>query len=168
MEVSLRAAKSNPHESTAFSVPKPRSMQSRFILMEGGTVLLAVFLMAGALILSEMIRSQFSSGVQRLHKQIALQSQIHNAFDGTVLAFWKFHGSGDPHLLEEYRDSSGELRMLTKQDLDTAVAGPDQQEAENLLVAEVLGNTGAKVVTLEDSTRLDTVLKARLTRCSAI
>jgi signal transduction histidine kinase len=136
MEVFLPAAKTNSRENTTFSVPKPRSMQSRFILMEGATVLLALFLMAGALILSVMIRSQFSSGVQGLHKQIALQSRIHGAFDAAVLAFWRYHESGDPHLLKEYRESSAELRTLTKQDLDTAVAEADQQQAENLTELE--------------------------------
>ncbi len=111
-------------------------MQSRFILMEGATVLLALFLMVGALILSVLIRSQFSSGVEGLHQQIALHSRIHTAFDGTVLAFWRYHGSSDPHLLAEYRDSSAELRALTKQDLDTAVTETDQQEAENLTQLE--------------------------------
>lgn len=111
-------------------------MQSRFILMEGATVLLALLLMVGALILSALIRSQFSSGVERLHEQIALQSRIHGAFDGTVLAFWRYHGSSDPHLLAEYRDSSAELRALTKQDLATAVSEADQQQAENLTELE--------------------------------
>jgi hypothetical protein len=80
------------------------------------TVLLALFLMSGALVPSVLIRSQFSSGVETLHKQIALQVRIHDAFDATVLTFWRTDGSSDARLLEAYRRSSAELRALTKQD----------------------------------------------------
>ncbi|MGB7226800.1 MAG: ATP-binding protein [Candidatus Acidiferrales bacterium] len=111
-------------------------MQSRFILMEGATVLLALFLMAGALILSVMIRSQFSSGVQGLHKQIALQSQIRTAFDATVLTFWRTDGSSDARLLAAYRNSSTELRILTKQNREIALSDADGQQADNLTDVE--------------------------------
>ncbi|MGB6482903.1 MAG: hybrid sensor histidine kinase/response regulator [Candidatus Acidiferrales bacterium] len=111
-------------------------MQSRFILMEGATVLLALFLMVGALILSVLIRSQFSSGVEGLHEQIALQSRIRTAFDATVLTFWRTDGSSDAHLLAAYRASSAELRTLTKQGRDIAVTEADQQEADNLIELE--------------------------------
>jgi signal transduction histidine kinase len=130
------AAERNAGEKAAFSVPKPRSMQSRFILMQGATVLLALLLMAGALVLSVLIRSQFSSGVETLHKQIALQVRIHDAFDSTVLTFWRTDGSNDPRLLAAYRASSAELRELTNQDRDTAISESDQQEADNLTDVE--------------------------------
>ncbi|MGB6875674.1 MAG: hybrid sensor histidine kinase/response regulator [Candidatus Acidiferrales bacterium] len=111
-------------------------MQSRFILMEGATVLLALFLMVGALILSVLIRSQFSSGVEGLQEQIALHSRIRTAFDATVLTFWRTDGSSDAHLLAAYRASSAELRTLTKQGRDIAVTEADQQEADNLIELE--------------------------------
>lgn len=104
--------------------------------MQGATVLLALFLMAGALVLSVLIRSQFSSGVETLHKQIALQVRIHDAFDSTVLTFWRTDGSNDPRLLAAYRASSAELRELTRQDRDTAISESDQQEADNLTDVE--------------------------------
>lgn len=120
-------------ENAPFSIPKPRSIQSRFILMEGATVLLALLLMIGALILSVLIGSQFSTGVEGLHKQIALHSRIRTAFDATVLAFWRTDGSIDPHLLAAYRDSSAALRALTKEDRDIAVTEADRQEADHLV-----------------------------------
>jgi signal transduction histidine kinase len=173
MEAFPPASEPSSREVATFSVPKPRSMQSRFILMEGATVLLALLLMVGALILSALIRSQFSSGVEGLRQQIALQSQIHTAFDGTVLAFWRYHGSSDPHLLAEYRDSSVELRALTKQDLDTAVAAADQQQAENLTGLEnaFLDLTDSVVAELPDhkegEAELNEIPKRELTVRSA-
>lgn len=119
-------------EKQAFSVPKPRSMQSRFILMQGATVLLALFLMTGALILSVLIRSEFTSGVETLHKQIALQVRIHDAFDATVLAFWRTDGSSDLRLLQAYRASSSELRSLTRENRKTAISESDRQQSDRL------------------------------------
>lgn len=112
------------------SIPKPRSIQSRFILMEGATVLLAVVLMAGALLLSVLIRSQFSLGVQRLHQQIALQLRIQSAFDQTTLSFWRYQGSDDA-ALAEYKNSSAELRKLTKQSLNATGSPGNLQKAED-------------------------------------
>lgn len=123
-------------ENAVFSVPKPRSMQTRFILMEGATVLLALFLMVGALILSVLIRSQFASGVEGLHEQIALHSRIRAAFDATVLTFWKTEGSSDPQLLAAYREASSELRQLTKQGRDMAITEASQHEPDNLVDLE--------------------------------
>lgn len=118
------------------SIPKPRSLQSRFILMEAGTVLLALFLMTGALVLSVLIRSQFSSGVQDLHQQIALHSKIHEAFDGTVLAFWRYRDSNDPALLQQYRTYSSELRQLVQQNSEASITDADQKDAKNLTQLE--------------------------------
>jgi signal transduction histidine kinase/CheY-like chemotaxis protein len=111
-------------------------MQSRFILMEGATVLLALMLMVGALILSVMIRSQFSSGVEGLHQEIALHSRIHTAFDKTVLAFWTCEGANDPNLTAEYKDASAELRELTKESLGGPASEPDRRDATTLADAE--------------------------------
>ncbi len=168
MEVFPPASEPSSREIATFSVAKPRSMQSRFILMEGATVLLALLLMVGALILSALIRSQFSSGVEGLRQQIALHSRIHTAFDGTVLAFWRYHGSSDPHLLADYRDSSVELRALTKQDLDTSLAEAGQQQAENLTELEnaFLDLTDHVIVEprdqKEDEVEVDEILKHEL------
>ena len=118
------------------SIPKPRSIQSRFILMEGGTVLLALVLMVGALILSVLIRSQFSSGVEGLHQQIALQSRTHAAFDQVVLKFWRYQDSNDPTLLAEYQNSSAELRSLGKQSIEAAASPENRQKAQNLIDLE--------------------------------
>ncbi|MGC1107971.1 MAG: hybrid sensor histidine kinase/response regulator [Candidatus Acidiferrales bacterium] len=98
--------------------------------------MLALFLMAGALILSVLIRSEISSGVEGLHEQIALHSRIHTAFDGTVLAFWRTDGSSDARLLAAYRASSTGLRTLTKEGRDIAVTEGDRQEADNLVELE--------------------------------
>ncbi len=95
-------------------------MRSRFILMEGATVSLALFLMAAALGMSAAIRSQFSSGVQVLHQQIVLYTQLHDAFDSSVLSFWRYYGSNNAALLAEYRASDRRLRTLTKQSADSA------------------------------------------------
>lgn len=136
MPLSLIKTEPDATEKPAFSVPKPRSMQSRFILMQGATVLLALFLMTGALILSVLIRSQFASGVEALHKQIALQVRIHDAFDATVLAFWRTDGSSDPRLLKAYRASADTLRALTREDGETAISDTGRQEADRLSQAE--------------------------------
>lgn len=103
--------------------------------MEAATVLLALLLMAGALVLSVLIHSQFSSGVKDLQTQIALQSKIHEAFDGTVLGFWRYYGSNDPSLLQQYRNYSSELRELAKQNVETSTDA-DQQRARNLTQLE--------------------------------
>ncbi len=104
--------------------------------MEAATVLLALFLMSGALVLSVLIRSQFSSGVEDLHQQIALHSKIHEAFDGTVLAFWRYYDSKDPALLQQYGNYSIELRQFVKQNTETSITDADQQDAKNLAQLE--------------------------------
>ncbi len=136
MEVFPDTPERKPTGKGTTSVPKPCSLQSRFILMEAATVLLALFLMSGALILSVLIRSQFSSGVEGLHQQIALHSKIHEAFDGTVLAFWRYHDSNDPALLQQYRNYSSELRLFVKQNTESSITDADQQDAKNLMQLE--------------------------------
>lgn len=117
-------------------VSKPRSIQSRFILMEGGTVLCAVLLMTGALALSVLIRSQFDSGVKHLQRQIALNSRIHEAFDGTILSFWRYYGSNDANLLQQYRSHASGLRQLARLSDDTSNADEGQQSTKNLTQLE--------------------------------
>ena len=110
-------------------------MQSRFILMEGATVSLALLLMAAALGMSAAIRFQFSSGIQALHQQIVLHTQLHDAFDSSVLNFWRSYGSNNAVLLAEYRSSDRKLRALTKQSADFAPSEVQRDE-----VAELAGH----------------------------
>ena len=116
--------------------PKPRSLQSRFILMEGATVSLALLLMAGALGLNIAIRSQFTSGVEVLQQQIALQTQVHDAFDSTVLTFWRCYGSKDASLSVEYRHSVAQFRALTKEFVDGSASKPQRIEVAALAARE--------------------------------
>lgn len=132
MAASTPNTESNQAKAATFSVPKPRSMQSRFILMEGATVVLAIALMAIALTISIQIQSKFSLGVQSLQKQIDLHSQIHDAFDSTVLSFWRYLGSNNAQLLDVYKNSSAELRDLSRRGIDAALTQADHQDAENL------------------------------------
>lgn len=132
MAASTPNTESNQAKTATFSVPKPRSMQSRFILMEGATVVLAIALMAIALTISIQIQSKFSLGVQSLQKQIDLHSQIHDAFDSTVLSFWRYLGSNNAQLLDVYKNSSAELRDLSRRGIDAALTQADHQDAENL------------------------------------
>lgn len=111
-------------------------MQSRFILMEGATISLALLLVAAALGMSAAIRSQFSSGVQALHQQIVLHTQLHDAFDSSVLNFWRYYGSNNASLLAEYRASDRELRSLTKQSADSAPSGAQRDEVADLAANE--------------------------------
>ncbi len=111
-------------------------MQSRFILMEGATVSLALLLMAAALGMSAAIRSQFSSGVQALHQQIVLHTQLHDAFDSSVLNFWRSYASNNAGLLAEYRSSDRKLRALTKQSADFAPSEVQRDEVAELAAHE--------------------------------
>ncbi len=111
-------------------------MQSRFILMEGATVSLALLLMAAALGMSAAIRSQFSWGVQALHQQIVLHTQMHDAFDGSVLNFWRYYGSHNADLLAEYRSAGWRLRALTKQSADSAPSEAQRDEVAELAANE--------------------------------
>ena len=111
-------------------------MQSRFILMEGATVSLALLLMAAALGMSAAIRSQFSSGVQALHRQIVLHTQLHDAFDSSVLNFWRYYGSHNAALLAEYRSADRRLRALTKQSADSAPSEAQRDEVAELAARE--------------------------------
>ena len=107
-------------------------MQSRFILMEGATVSLALLLMAASLGMSAAIRSQFSSGVQALHQQIVLHTQLHDVFDSCVLNFWRSYSSNNAGLLAEYRSSDRELRVLTRQSVDSASSQAQRDEVAEL------------------------------------
>ena len=173
MEVFPRMPGRSARENASFSVPKPRSIQSRFILMEAATVLLALLLMAGALVLNVLIHSQFAAGVSELHEQIALHSKIHETFDGTVLSFWRYYSSNDPSLLQPYRNYSNELRQLAKKSIDTSVTNADQEHAKKLtqletamlaltdqIVAEVPNDKGNQATLAEIPERELTVRKA--------
>ncbi len=111
-------------------------MQSRFILMEGAPVSLALLLMAAALGMSAAIRSQFSSGIQALHQQIVLHTQLHDVFDSCVLNFWRSYGSNNAGLLAEYRSSDRKLRALTKQSADFAPSEVQRDEVAELAAHE--------------------------------
>ena len=104
--------------------------------MEGATVSLALLLMAGALGLNVAIRSQFTSGVEVLQQQIALQTQVHDAFDSTVLNFWRSYGSKDARLLVEYRHSVAQFRALTKEFADGSASKPQPMEVAALATRE--------------------------------
>jgi signal transduction histidine kinase len=139
---------------TSVAIPKPRSMQARFILMEAATVFSALLLMAGALTLSILIHSQFSADIGELHEQIALQSRIHSDFDTTVLTFWRYHSSNDAKVLAEYRASASELRVSTRQAFDSAANHTDKQEAQTLIDLEnaFLNLTDDGVVKIQNHT----------------
>jgi signal transduction histidine kinase/CheY-like chemotaxis protein len=111
-------------------------MQSRFILMEGVTVSLALLLMAAALGMSAAIRSRFSSGIHALHQQIVLHTRLHDAFDSCVLNFWRSYGSNNAGLLAEYRSSDSKLRALTKQSADFAPSEVQRDEVAELAAHE--------------------------------
>lgn len=104
--------------------------------MEGATVSLALLLMAAALGMSAAIRSQFSSGIQALHQQIVLHTQLHDAFDSSVLNFWRSYGSNNDGLLAEYRSSQSKLRALTKQSADFAPSEVQRDEVAELAAHE--------------------------------
>src|SRR5579859_7445881 len=104
--------------------------------MEGATVSLALLLMAGALSLNVAIRSQFTSGVEVLQQQIALQTQVHDAFDSTVLNFWRCYGSKDASLLVKYLHSVAQFRALTKQFSDGASSKGQGDEVAALAARE--------------------------------
>lgn len=137
MEVSPSMSGPGTGGNRSFPAPKPRSIQSRFILMEAATVFLALFLMVGALGLSVLIDSQFASGVRGLHQQIALYSKIHETFDGTLLSFWRCYSSSDPGLLQQYKDYSNELRQLAQQSIRTAATSADRQDAKSATQLEI-------------------------------
>lgn len=137
----------------AFSTPRPRSIQSRFILMEGGAVVLAIALMSIALTISFKIRSGFKSGVESVQQQIALQSQIRAVFDSTVLGFWRYYGSNDKRRLADYKYSSNELFKLTRDFVNAASSSNDRDEARNLVTLEstFLAKTDLLVEGAQDS-----------------
>ena len=103
--------------------------------MEGATVSLALLLMAGALGLNVAIRSQFTSGVEVLQQQIAVQMQVHDAFDSTVLNFWRYYGSKNASLLAGYQHSDTQFRALTKQfaDEESSEAQHDERRVSTTL-----------------------------------
>ena len=137
----------------AFSTPRPRSIQSRFILMEGGAVVLAIALMSVALTISFKIRSGFKSGVESVQQQIALQSQIRAVFDSTVLGFWRYYGSKDKQLLAEYKHSSNELLKLTRDFVNAAPSSDNRDEARNLVTLESTFLAKAELLVEQDPKR---------------
>ncbi|MGH9727268.1 MAG: hybrid sensor histidine kinase/response regulator [Candidatus Acidiferrales bacterium] len=104
--------------------------------MEGAAVSLALLLMAGALWISAAIRSQFSEGVQVVNQRVVLHTQLHEAFDSSALNFWRYYGSGNAGLLEEYRSSEAGLRALTKHSTDSAPSGAQSEELAQLATRE--------------------------------
>ncbi|HEV2615221.1 MAG TPA: ATP-binding protein [Candidatus Acidoferrales bacterium] len=104
--------------------------------MEGAAVSLALLVMAGALGISAAIRSQFSTGVQILNQRVVLHTQLHEAFDNSVLNFWRYYGSGNADLLTGYRSSEAELRALTKRSAESAPRGADREELVVLATRE--------------------------------
>lgn len=104
--------------------------------MEGATVSLALLLMAGAMSLNVAIRSQFTLGVEALQEQVALQTQVHDAFDSTVANFWRYYGSKNASLLAEYRHSDAQFRALTQEFADGASSKEQRGEVATLAARE--------------------------------
>ncbi|MFZ0211378.1 MAG: hybrid sensor histidine kinase/response regulator [Candidatus Acidiferrales bacterium] len=111
-------------------------MQSRFILMEGLAVLLALLLMSSVMGITILVRFQVASGLTNLHQRIILHSELHTAFDRTILGFWRCYGTCNPTLLVEYQSSAAELRSATKQMQDASAPVESQQEARTIAPPE--------------------------------
>jgi signal transduction histidine kinase/CheY-like chemotaxis protein len=113
--------------------PKPRSMQSRFILMEAGSVALALLLMAAALGISILIRSRLSSDLRALQQQLSMHTQIYVAYDRMLLDFWRcFPPPSAPNSLASYREDTGKLRSLLSQLSNSSASAREAEEATQL------------------------------------
>lgn len=113
-------------------IPKPKLMQSRFILMEGIAVFLALILMTAVMAATILMRSAVVSALTTLHRRIELHDKYRTAFDRTILSFWRCYGTCTPTLLAEYEDSAAELRGVTKELQDRSAPPESQEEARTV------------------------------------
>ena len=113
--------------------PKPRSMQSRFILMEAATVALALFLMAGVLGLSFLIRSRITAEVTALQRRLSMHNQIFIAYDGMLLDFWRaFPPPGPSNSAANYRADTDKIRSLLTQFRQTSTSQDEREEVARI------------------------------------
>lgn len=111
-------------------------MQSRFILMEAASVVLALALVAGALGISFLIRSRLSSSVAELQNQLSLHSLIRDVFDKALVDFWREYRTPDPETLQRERAETKELQDFAAQ--LSRVSGPPDEVDESVSTGRLL------------------------------
>ncbi|HEV2488200.1 MAG TPA: hybrid sensor histidine kinase/response regulator [Candidatus Acidoferrales bacterium] len=120
------------HQETRIAPPKPRSLQSRFILMEAASVVLALVLMAGALGISFLIRSRLTNSVGELRKELSLHTQIQDAFDKALVDFWRAYRTPDEETLQRERADARKLQDLVAQGTQMAVFPGETEDSASI------------------------------------
>jgi signal transduction histidine kinase len=112
--------------------PKPRSMQSQFILMEAAAVVVALLLMTAAVSVSFFIRWRLAYSVEQLQQRLSLQTQIHDIFDRALVEFWRTYRTPDTESLELERADTKRLQSSLEQFRQVSTV-PDEMDQAELL-----------------------------------
>ena len=113
--------------------PKPRSMQSRFILMETASVALALTLLGGVLGLSFLIRSRIVQEISALQQRLSIHTHIFVTYDRMLFDFWRaFPPPGPKGSITSYRADTEKLHSLIAQFSESAATSDEADEASRL------------------------------------
>jgi len=84
------------------AIPKPISLERRFVIMQAGTVALALWLVASLLFLDLEFQRHLTASLRELQTALALNSELHSADDDLILAFWQAYSSREPRLQQTF------------------------------------------------------------------
>lgn len=110
----MNPAETNTDKQEFAAVPKkirPFSLQSRFVLMQAVSMVLALWLIAAAVYVNQKIRSDLSQSLKELQAHLALNAEVQSAMQSLVVSFWKTYYSPNNGARSEYDVS---VRQLTE------------------------------------------------------
>jgi C4-dicarboxylate-specific signal transduction histidine kinase len=112
--------------------PKPYSLQFRFLLMQAGSMLLALWLVAGALYLSQYIHDRLAASLEDLRAELALNTQIHSSLEELSVSFWRISSSARDSRQTEYDDAARKLPELTSAYARMDIPADEKRQVEDL------------------------------------
>jgi len=104
--------------------PKPYSIERRFLLMQAGSVGLALLLVSAVLLWNQYFHHRLGTTLDRLNATLELETQIHSGHETTEHAFWESYFSKEEGTIHEFEVRSRAFSQL----LDRFMAFPFPEE----------------------------------------
>jgi signal transduction histidine kinase/CheY-like chemotaxis protein len=132
--MSVSPLTSDPMEprQTRRAKPKPTSLQRRFVLMQAGTMMLALWLIAMALFLDFEIQGRLTASLRQQNATLSLNSQISSSLARVMAAFWNGYSSTGEDWRPRYAEQMSRLQQLTNSYTSASLPEDVQARAELL------------------------------------
>jgi len=117
-------ARKNPFRAR----PKPYSIERRFLLMQAGSVGLALLLVSAVLLWNQYFHHRLGTALDQLNATLELEAQIHSGHETTEHAFWEGYFSKEGGAIHEFEARSRAFSQLL--DRFMAFPFPDKEWGE--------------------------------------